>query len=77
MKLLIKFITGIFEDYKPYLSKFANGRKLVLPLLMHSFETVSTKAKGESLWPIASPYLYSGRRKKRVLVICQYSPVMY
>jgi hypothetical protein len=55
LKLLIKLIIGIFEDYKPYLSKFANGRKLVLPLLMHRFETVSTKAKGESLWPIASP----------------------
>jgi hypothetical protein len=37
---------------------------MVLPLLMHSFETEATKAIDESIWPLASSCLYSGRRKK-------------
>ena len=37
---------------------------MVLPLLMHCFETEATKAIGESIWPLASSCLYSGRRKR-------------
>ena len=54
-----------------------NGLKTILPLLMHIFETVATKAIGESIWPLARSCLYSGRRKKTILRICRYSPVMY